>query len=100
MIEFSGVKLDEKVSNDNDEFALTEREGGLPGWILQREQVQWVSTGRVAMLSYAVIFLIVAIIAGVLGFGGIAGAAATIAKVLFVIFLILFVVSLIRGRGR
>lgn len=51
------------------------------------------------MLSYAVIFLVVALIAGVLGFGVVAGTAATIAKICFVVFLILFVVSLIRGRG-
>ena len=54
----------------------------------------------VTMLSYAIIFLIIALIAGVLGFGVVAGTAATIAKILFVVFLILFVVSLIRGRGR
>lgn len=51
------------------------------------------------MLSYSVIFLLIAILAGALGFGVIAGTAATIAKILFVIFLILFVVALIRGRG-
>ena len=50
------------------------------------------------MLSYAVIFLIIALLAGVLGFGVIAGTAATIAKILFVVFLILFVISLIKGR--
>ena len=50
------------------------------------------------MLSYALIFLIVALAAGVLGFGVIAGTAASIAKVLFVIVLVLFVVSLFRGR--
>ena len=54
----------------------------------------------VTMLSYAIIFLIIALIAGVLGFGVVAGTAATIAKICFVVFLILFVVSLIRGRGR
>ena len=54
---------------------------------------------RYGMLSYAVIFLVIAIIAGVLGFSGVAGTAAWIAHVLFVIFLILFIVSLIfRGR--
>ncbi len=51
-----------------------------------------------AMLGWAVTFLIIAIIAAILGFGGIAGGAATIAKVLFVLFLILFVVSLFMGR--
>lgn len=50
------------------------------------------------MLSYTILFLIVAIIAGALGFGAVAGLAATFAKVLFVIFLVLFVVSLLRGR--
>ncbi len=50
------------------------------------------------MLSYALIFLVVALIAGVLGFGVVAGTTATIAKVCFVIFLVLFLVSLLRGR--
>lgn len=50
------------------------------------------------MLSYALIFLVVALLAGVLGFGVIAGTAATIAKVLFVLFLVLFVASLMRGK--
>lgn len=52
------------------------------------------------MLSYALIFLIVAILAGVLGFGVVAGTAATIAKVCFVVFLVLFLFSLISGRRR
>jgi uncharacterized membrane protein YtjA (UPF0391 family) len=55
------------------------------------------------MLSWALIFLVVALIAGVLGFAGIAGAAAGIAKLLFLVFLVLFVISLVmhgvRGRG-
>ena len=50
------------------------------------------------MLSYALLFFIIAIIAGVLGFGVIAGTAAWIAKVLFLVFLVLFLVSLIGGR--
>jgi uncharacterized membrane protein YtjA (UPF0391 family) len=51
------------------------------------------------MLSWAVLFLIIALIAGVLGFGVVAGTAAWIAKVLFVVFLILFLVSLLTGRS-
>jgi uncharacterized membrane protein YtjA (UPF0391 family) len=47
------------------------------------------------MLSWALIFLIVALIAGALGFTNIAGAATGIAKILFVIFLVLFLVSLL-----
>jgi uncharacterized membrane protein YtjA (UPF0391 family) len=50
------------------------------------------------MLSYAVIFLVIALLAGVLGFGVIAGTAATIAKILFVVFLVLFIISLVTGR--
>jgi uncharacterized membrane protein YtjA (UPF0391 family) len=51
-----------------------------------------------AMLHYAVVFLVIALIAGVLGFGGIAGSAVGIAKILFAVFIILFVVSLLMGR--
>jgi uncharacterized membrane protein YtjA (UPF0391 family) len=51
------------------------------------------------MLSYALIFLILALVAALLGFGGIASTAAGIAKILFVVFLVLFLVSLIAGRG-
>lgn len=51
------------------------------------------------MLSWAVLFLIIALIAGVLGFGVVAGTAAWIAKVLFVVFIILFLVSLLTGRS-
>jgi uncharacterized membrane protein YtjA (UPF0391 family) len=58
---------------------------------------------RDVMLSWALIFLVVALVAGVLGFAGIAGAAAGIAKLLFLVFLVLFVISLVmhgvRGRG-
>lgn len=54
------------------------------------------------MLSWALIFLVIALIAGLLGFTSIAGAAIGIAKILFVVFLVLFLVStlmhLVRGR--
>jgi uncharacterized membrane protein YtjA (UPF0391 family) len=54
------------------------------------------------MLSWALVFLVVALIAGVLGFTTIAGASIAVAKILFMIFLVLFVISLvmhlIRGR--
>ena len=55
-------------------------------------------SNHIFMLSYTVLFLIIAIIAGALGFGAVAGMAATFAKILFVVFLVLFVVSLLRGR--
>ena len=51
------------------------------------------------MLSWALMFLIIALIAGVLGFGVIAGTAAGIAKILFLVFLVLFVVSLFFRRS-
>jgi len=50
------------------------------------------------ILSWALMFLVVAIIAGVFGFVGIAGTSAWIAQGLFVIFLVLFLVSMITGR--
>ncbi len=50
------------------------------------------------MLSWSIIFLIVALVAALLGFTTIAGAAIGIAKILFVVFLVLFVVSLFFGR--
>ncbi len=50
------------------------------------------------MLSWALVFLVIAVLAGLLGFGVVAGTAAGIAKILFFLFLILFVVSLLMGR--
>jgi uncharacterized membrane protein YtjA (UPF0391 family) len=50
------------------------------------------------MLSYAIMFLIIALIAGVLGFGVISGTAAWIAQICFVVFLVLFLVSLFTNR--
>ena len=52
------------------------------------------------MLSWALIFFVVAIIAAVFDFGGIASASAGIAQILFFLFLVLFVVSLIMGMAR
>lgn len=52
------------------------------------------------MLSWALIFFVVAIIAAVFGFGGIASASTGIAQILFFLFLVLFVVSLIMGMAR
>ncbi len=50
------------------------------------------------MLSWALLFIIIALIAGVLGFGVVAGTAAWVAKVCFFVFLVLFVLSLFTGR--
>jgi len=55
---------------------------------------------RKRMLSWALIFFVVAIIAAVFGFGGIASASAGIAQILFFLFLVLFVVPLIMGMAR
>lgn len=55
------------------------------------------------MLSWTLVFLVVALIAGLLGFTSIAGAAVGVAKILFFVFLVLFVVSaimhMVRGRS-
>ena len=50
------------------------------------------------MLSWALVFLVVALLAGLFGFGIVASAAAGFAKVLFFLFIVLFLVSLILGR--
>jgi uncharacterized membrane protein YtjA (UPF0391 family) len=47
------------------------------------------------MLTWTIVFLVIALIAAVFGFGGISAAATGIAKVLFFLFLILFAVSLV-----
>ncbi|MGE3541232.1 MAG: DUF1328 family protein [Candidatus Tectimicrobiota bacterium] len=52
------------------------------------------------MLSWTVMFLIIALVAAALGFGGIAGAAAGIAKILFFVFLAVFLFSLVMGLSR
>jgi uncharacterized membrane protein YtjA (UPF0391 family) len=59
-------------------------------------------TRSIAMLGWALTFLIIALIAAVLGFGGIAGFAVELAKIVFVVAIILFVISAIFGfmRGR
>jgi uncharacterized membrane protein YtjA (UPF0391 family) len=49
------------------------------------------------MLSWALMFLVIAIIAALFGFGGIATASAGIAKILFFIFVIGFLITLIAG---
>ena len=55
---------------------------------------------EVAMLYYALVFLVIALVAGALGFGFVAFAAAGVAKVLFMVFLVLFVVSLVVHLSR
>ena len=52
------------------------------------------------MLSWSMIFLIMALIAGAMQFTAIAGTALWIAKVLFFAFLVMFVISLFSGRTR
>jgi uncharacterized membrane protein YtjA (UPF0391 family) len=50
------------------------------------------------MLTWALVFLLVAIVAGLFGFGLIASAASGVAQILFFVFLVLFLISLIVGR--
>ena len=53
------------------------------------------------MLSWAIVFFILALVAAFFGFSGIAASATGIAKVLLLLFIVGFVVSLIlHGRGR
>ena len=50
------------------------------------------------MLSYALLFLLIALLAGAFGFLALAGAAALIAKTCFFVFLVVFLISLLGGR--
>jgi uncharacterized membrane protein YtjA (UPF0391 family) len=54
------------------------------------------------LLSWAIVFLVVALIAAIFGFGFVAGTSIEIAKILFYVFIALFVISvivrLIRGK--
>jgi uncharacterized membrane protein YtjA (UPF0391 family) len=50
------------------------------------------------MLSWALLFLVIALIAALFGFTGVAGTSMVAAKILFFVFLVLFVVSLIAGN--
>jgi uncharacterized membrane protein YtjA (UPF0391 family) len=56
------------------------------------------SKTRNFMLSYAVVFLIVAIIAAFFGFYALAGTAALVGRIVFIIFLVLFIAGLLRTR--
>ncbi len=47
------------------------------------------------MLTWAIVFFVIAMIAALFGFGGIAVAAMEIAKILFFLFIALFVVCLV-----
>jgi len=47
------------------------------------------------MLTWAVIFLIIAIVGAMFGFREVSSVATQIAKVLFFIFLVLFIISLV-----
>jgi uncharacterized membrane protein YtjA (UPF0391 family) len=52
------------------------------------------------MLSWTVLFLVIALLAALFGFTGIAGTAAGIAQILFFIFLVVFLISLVMGLAR
>jgi len=52
------------------------------------------------MLTYALIFFVVAVIAAVFGFGGIASAAAGIAQILFWVFLALALLTVVVNAVR
>jgi uncharacterized membrane protein YtjA (UPF0391 family) len=54
--------------------------------------------GGVAVLYYALVFLIVGLIAGVLGATGVAAVASQIAWILFIVGIILLVIHLATGR--
>jgi len=52
------------------------------------------------MLTWAIIFLVIALMAALFGFTGVYVAASSIAQILFFVFLVVFLVSLIVGLSR
>ncbi len=50
------------------------------------------------MLSWALMFLVVALLAALFGFTNVAGTSIAAAQIVFFVFLVLFVVSLVFGR--
>ena len=52
------------------------------------------------MLSWAIVFFVIALIAAVLGFRGVAGLSANIGYLFAVLAVIMLVVGLLGGRGR
>ena len=58
----------------------------------------WPVNREVAMLGWAVIFLIVGLVAAVLGFSGVAGTAVNIAWILAVVGIVVAIVFFVLGR--
>ncbi len=52
------------------------------------------------LLTWAIIFLVVALLAALLGFGKVANLSFDIAKLLFFVFLVIFVVLLVLSFSR
>lgn len=52
------------------------------------------------MLSWALMFLVLALVAALFGFGLVAEMSFMAAKILFFVFLVLFIVSLVAGGFR
>ena len=52
------------------------------------------------MLTWSILFLVIAIVAAIFGFWAVAGAAAFVAKILFVVFLVLFLISMLARAMR
>ena len=65
---------------------------GMDAFLLRRTREE------IAVLYYALMFLVVALIAAVLGMSGVAGVASQIAWVLFIIGIILLVVNFLTGN--
>lgn len=79
-------------------FSCSIKLAGYPDTTAQENQQ--IQIEIIHMLSWTLMFLVVALIAALLGFTGIAGTAAGIARILFVIFVVMFLVSVIMGRKR
>jgi uncharacterized membrane protein YtjA (UPF0391 family) len=66
--------------------------------VVSRVERQTSNEGEMAMLYYALVFLIVGLVAGALGLFGIAAIAGQISWVLFLIALVFLVIHVATGR--
>lgn len=73
----------------------TARSGGSWGELVSLKAGNQYWENEMGLLTWALIFAVVALVAGVFGFGGVASAAAGVARILFFIAIVVFLIFLI-----
>jgi uncharacterized membrane protein YtjA (UPF0391 family) len=73
----------------------TARSGGVGRVGIPESRPSNIGRVKMALLTWALIFAVIALVAGVFGFGGVASAAAGVARILFFIAIVVFLIFLI-----